>query len=199
MREKETKKISKQQTKSKKTRERIFLAAKAILKKQGYERLSVKNVCEEAGVSNGCFYHHFQTKDDLLSCCVAEHLSINPDLLDPPLTADEAKTAITLVYLSYLRGCKELGAEFTANYFTPKNRSLNPAPPSRGPVLSVRNYLQKAVDRGVIFPKSSLEEIDEDFHMLVIGSIFEWCLKDASPDFDKSMRRLIETYLDGLF
>ena len=59
--------ISRQQQKSMETREKIFQAAKRILQKKGYEELSIKNICEEAGVSNGSFYHHFKTKDDLLS------------------------------------------------------------------------------------------------------------------------------------
>ena len=50
--------LSKQQLKSKETKGRIFRAAKTILQKQGYEQLSIKNICEEAGVSNGSFYHH---------------------------------------------------------------------------------------------------------------------------------------------
>ena len=59
--------LSKQQKKSQETKEKIFQAAKKILQKSGYEKLSIKNICEEAGVSNGSFYHHFKTKDDLLS------------------------------------------------------------------------------------------------------------------------------------
>ena len=45
--------------KSRETKEKIFKAAKRILQKGGYEELSIKNICEEAGVSNGSFYHHF--------------------------------------------------------------------------------------------------------------------------------------------
>ena len=37
-------KLSKQQLKSKETKERIFQAAKAILQKNGYENLSIKNI-----------------------------------------------------------------------------------------------------------------------------------------------------------
>ena len=76
--------LSRQQQKSKETKERIFRAAKQILKKKGYEELSIKNICEEAGVSNGSFYHHFKTKDDLLSYYIEDQPSINPDLLDQP-------------------------------------------------------------------------------------------------------------------
>ena len=56
--------LSRQQKKSRETKERIFQAAKRILQKKGYEELSIKNICEEAGVSNGSFYHHFRTKDE---------------------------------------------------------------------------------------------------------------------------------------
>ena len=86
--------LSRQQKKSKETKARIFHAAKTILQKQGYDQLSIKNICDEAGVSNGSFYHHFKTKDDLLSYYIEEQPSINPDLLDMPEDADEAKIGI---------------------------------------------------------------------------------------------------------
>ena len=103
-----------QQQKSKETKERIFRAAKRILKKKGYEELSIKNICEEAGVSNGSFYHHFKTKDDLLSYYIEQQPSIRPELLELPKDAAEAKAAIVQVYLNYVRYCRELGVEFMA-------------------------------------------------------------------------------------
>ena len=110
--------LSKQQLKSKETKAKIFRAAKHILQKHGYEALSIKNICEEAGVSNGSFYHHFKTKDDLLSYYIEEQPNINPDLLDIPKSADEVKSAIVYVYLNYVHYCQELGVEFMANYYT---------------------------------------------------------------------------------
>ena len=80
----ETTGLSKQQKKSMETKGKIFKAAKRILQRSGYETLSIKNICEEAGVSNGSFYHHFKTKDDLLSYYIEDQPSINPDILDLP-------------------------------------------------------------------------------------------------------------------
>ena len=51
----ETTGLSKQQKKSMETKAKIFKAAKRILQRSGYETLSIKNICEEAGVSNGSF------------------------------------------------------------------------------------------------------------------------------------------------
>ena len=196
----ETQELSKQQLKSKETKGRIFRAAKTILRKKGYEELSIKNICEEAGVSNGSFYHHFKTKDDLLSYCIEEQPGINPDLLDMPENADEAKTIIIHVYLNYVHYCQELGLEFMSNYYTPKNQSLNPAIRTERPypIVTVHNYLEKIQNAGIIKLKYSLDEVTTDIRMIVIGNVFEWCLKEGESDFEGNMRRSLETYLNGL-
>ena len=46
----EAQELSRQQLKSQETKAKIFRAAKHILQKKGYEQLSIKNICEEAGV-----------------------------------------------------------------------------------------------------------------------------------------------------
>ena len=193
--------LSKQQLKSRETKAKIFRAAKQILKEQGYEALSIKNICEEAGVSNGSFYHHFKTKDDLLSYYIEEQPRIDPSYLDLPGTPEEAKTAIIRVYLNYVHYCQELGLEFVSNYYTPKNQSLNPLIRTERPypIVTVHNYLQKAIDADIIKPDLDLEDITTDIRMIVIGNVFEWCLKSGEADFEGNMRRTLRIYLDGLF
>ena len=193
--------LSKQQLKSKETKAKIFRAAKHILQKHGYEALSSKNICEEAGVSNGSFYHHFKTKDDLLSYYIEEQPNINPDLLDIPRSADEVKSAIVYVYLNYVHYCQELGVEFMANYYTPKNQSLNPLIRTERPypIVTVHNYLQKCIGAGIISPNQDIEDITTDIRMIVIGNVFEWCLKEGNADFEGNMKRSLESYMNGVF
>ena len=106
-----TQELSKQQLKSKETKAKIFRAAKHILQKQGYEQLSIKNICEEAGVSNGSFYHHFKTKDDLLSYYIEKNspASILMIFWICPKMPRRDKAAIIQVYLNYVHYCQELG------------------------------------------------------------------------------------------
>ena len=193
--------LTKQQQKSRETKKKIFNAAKNILQEKGYEALSIKNICEEAGVSNGSFYHHFKTKDDLLSYYIEEQPSINPDLLDLPESPEEAKTAIIQVYLNYVHYCQDLGLSFMSNYYTPKNQSLNPAIRTERPypIVTVHNYLKKALDAGVIHLSYPLEDITTDIRMIVIGNVFEWCLKNGDADFEGNMKRSLQAYLDGAF
>ena len=197
----EIQELTKQQQKSRETKKKIFNAAKNILQEKGYEALSIKNICEEAGVSNGSFYHHFKTKDDLLSYYIEEQPSINPDLLDLPESPEEAKTAIIQVYLNYVHYCQDLGLSFMSNYYTPKNQSLNPAIRTERPypIVTVHNYLKKALDAGVIHLSYPLEDITTDIRMIVIGNVFEWSLKNGDADFEGNMKRSLQAYLDGAF
>lgn len=191
--------ISKQQLKSKATKDKIFKAAKEILKQDGYEALSIKNICESAGVSNGSFYHHFQTKEDLLSYYI-EHLpSVNAHTFDMPASLDETIETIIQVYLNYVDYCKDLGVEFLANYYVPRNEALNPHLRTERayPIVTVRHYLEKVLAAEIIHTTTPLEEITTDIRMIVIGNVFEWCINNGNTNFDKNVRRSLNSYLKG--
>lgn len=194
------KKLSKQQQKSKETKERIFQAAKEILQKNGYENLSIKNICEVAGVSNGSFYHHFQSKDDLLSYHLEEQPSINPELLELPVDKESAKETIVEVYLNYASYCDVLGVDFIAGYYHTRNQALNPDIRTERPypIVTVQRYLEKAVAANAIQLKLSIEDVVTDIRMLVIGNAFEWALRDGKVDMKQNIRRSISHYLDGV-
>ena len=198
---KEPVELSKQQRKSKETKERIFQAAKRILQKSGYEELSIKNICEEAGVSNGSFYHHFKTKDDLLSYYIEDQPSIDPDRLELPKNKEDAKETIIHVYLNYVKYCKELGVEFMAGYYTPHNQALNPTirTERQYPIVTVQHYLERALGANAIQLNLKIEEITTDIRMIVIGNVFEWAMRNGDADFEGNMRRSLSHYLDSIF
>lgn len=198
---KEPVELSKQQRISKETKERIFQAAKRILQKSGYEELSIKNICEEAGVSNGSFYHHFKTKDDLLSYYIEDQPSIDPDRLELPKNKEDAKETIIHVYLNYVKYCKELGVEFMAGYYTPHNQALNPTIRTERPypIVTVQHYLERALGANAIQLNLKIEEITTDIRMIVIGNVFEWAMRNGDADFEGNMRRSLSHYLDSIF
>ncbi len=192
--------LSKQQLKSKETKEKIFQAAKSILQRSGYESLSIKNICEEAGVSNGSFYHHFKTKDDLLSYYIENQPTVDPELLDIPKDKEAAKEAIVGVYLNYVAYCKELGVDFVAGYYTPRNQALNPTIRTERPypIVTVQHYLEKAVAANAIKLNLGIPEVVTDIRMLVIGNAFEWALRNGEVDFEGNMKRSLSHYLNGV-
>ena len=53
------------QLRSEETQARILEAAVKQFSVSGYNKASVDSICDQAGVSKGAFYHHFQTKQDV--------------------------------------------------------------------------------------------------------------------------------------
>ncbi len=192
--------VSKQQLKSKLTKDKIFKAAKEILKRNGYESLSIKNICEEAGVSNGSFYHHFQSKEDLLSYYIEHQPLVQPELLVEPTSTKQLIHTIIQVYLNYANYCQELGVDFISNYYTPKNEALNPELRTERsyPIVTVEHYITTAISNGVIAPSIPIETITTDIRMLIIGNVFEWCLTNGTCDFSANIKRTLTIYLNHI-
>ena len=54
--------MNKQQQRSEETKTQILAAAETCFAQGGYDGTSVARICQEAGVSKGAFYHHFDSK-----------------------------------------------------------------------------------------------------------------------------------------
>jgi len=65
--------------------------------------------------------------------------------------------------------------------------------------VTVQAYLEKAINAGKIKPALSIEEITTDIRMIIIGNVFEWCLRSGEAPLEMNIRRSLETYLDGAF
>lgn len=50
---------------------RLLDAALHLIRSKGYAATAVDNICHEAGVTKGSFFHHFKSKDDLALAAVA--------------------------------------------------------------------------------------------------------------------------------
>jgi len=64
------------------TRELIVRAADDLYYRRGFEGTSFADIADVVGISRGNFYHHFKTKDDILSAVVALRSARTKEMLD---------------------------------------------------------------------------------------------------------------------
>ncbi len=69
--------------------QRLLAAATRLFAEQGYDRTSVQEIVEAAGVTKGALYHYFGSKDDLLHEVYARVLRVQQERLDAFADADE--------------------------------------------------------------------------------------------------------------
>src|SRR5437879_11446993 len=63
------------------TRRRIIEAAGRRLKRDGIDGSGIATLMADAGLTNGAFYAHFDSKDDLIATAVADQLQSQADHL----------------------------------------------------------------------------------------------------------------------
>lgn len=64
------------------TRENILEAADRLFYRHGYDHTSFADIADTVGISRGNFYHHFKTKDEILTAVISRRLAEKRQLLD---------------------------------------------------------------------------------------------------------------------
>ncbi|HEY9094213.1 MAG TPA: TetR/AcrR family transcriptional regulator [Hydrogenophaga sp.] len=64
------------------TRERIVSAADALFYASGYDHTSFATIADAVGLSRGNFYHHFKSKDEILSAVIDRRTAQTRAMLD---------------------------------------------------------------------------------------------------------------------
>lgn len=59
---------------------KLIAAARSLFGEREFEAVTVDDIVAEAGMSKGAFYHHFDSKDDILAYVVDEIIKERPEL-----------------------------------------------------------------------------------------------------------------------
>ena len=76
------------QQRSEETRSKILEAAIKLFSTRGFNAASVDDICKEAGISKGAFYHHFESKQALFLALLDGWL----ETIDTAIEASKDKT-----------------------------------------------------------------------------------------------------------
>ncbi|UPQ70148.1 TetR/AcrR family transcriptional regulator [Kluyvera ascorbata] len=78
----------------------LLRCAKTLAVRSGLAAISVQVVCEQAGVTKGAFFHHFENKDALLKCVFEQMITEYSEEIDRLISSDpNEKGAFTRAYL----------------------------------------------------------------------------------------------------
>ena len=155
--------------------------------------MTIRNICEEAGVSNGTFYHFFKSKDDLLS----NYLFMD-DWIEEMENPEDISAFIVRGYLKLTDLYVELGTEFTSGFYSAKNQAFNVFTRGSGKYISdyYRPRLYAAREKGYVRQDIPIDRIVMDLQAIVIGCVFQWCVVYGTSDIKMDLERMLSTYLE---
>ena len=183
-------------------RDNIINAAILLIKKNGIDSVTVRNVCQEATISTGTFYYYFKNKDDLLLSFIMESSFDGFELKTP---IEDISKRITELYLILIHKYISYGREFMKSFYSASNIALSAYLSEHngqfysGTIMArCEKELLNAIKSNILPNSVDIHMLSIDICTLVKGIIFEYCLSTQELDIDTMTSRMIANYFKGV-
>lgn len=181
------------------SKEKIINTTISIIRGKGADAVTVRDVCTEAGLSIGTFYHYFRDKDDLMMYFLRE---TSFDLFELKTPFSDIAGRISELYMHLIRKYMELGLDFMKSFYSTNNQSLSAYmgevngtfAPSTVMARS-ETEMNAALNAGYLMNDVDIHLICTDICTIVKGCVFEWCLNNGEMDIEVALHRIIACYI----
>ncbi len=174
------------------TQKKIFNAALNLIKEKGYDETTLVEICRVAEVSNGTFYHHFKSKQDILLGYVRNE-SIELDEYYKSISKDSYLEALNQVIDWQIDYYLIKGYEFIANLYSTivLSRYDDWATDEYSLIPILNDCFKKGQEKGT-FSKDIEAKIMADTLFHIIYSVTtNWCIENGKIDLRKALMRCL--------
>ncbi|WP_324824834.1 TetR/AcrR family transcriptional regulator [Sinanaerobacter sp. ZZT-01] len=185
------KKLDKRKAQGAETKKKLYEIAERLFTESNFSDVNVEDITDEAGITKGAFYVHFESKDALIAILIADHAARADVHYKTFLESlpDDMPSSLVLLALA------ERIADTLANTFGCKNMTKiyqmllsgtagTEAVKGYGRELYALVYsiLEKGLRSGEFTSSLPPETLSRHFVMAIRGVSYEWCVR--YPDFD---------------
>jgi len=190
------------QQRSEETRARILESSIKLFSNRGFNAASVDDICEEAGVSKGAFYHHFESKQMLFLALLDGWLQT----IDNAIEASKDKTAPeTFMQMTeafpYIFGTAGGGLPMFLEFWLQASRDDKIWQASIAPYRRYHKYFTSLIKKGV--DEGSFVDVNPELtaRMIVsmaMGLLLQSLLDPKGAKWEKVAREITSMMLNTL-
>ena len=163
------------------TEQAILRSALELSRVKSFDKVSIRDICRRAGITTGAFYHHFASKEDLLS----RGFSPLDTYLEEALRGHEDEPPVDRLWRilsAYAHFTEEQGTELVARYYarrlsTPSAASMDP---TRFTLRAMLDCLREAEEQGLLAGGQSAEWVADFLFRHFRGMVIDWILHRGS-------------------
>lgn len=194
--------VSVRESRAQATREKLLEAAIELVNQYGMKYLTVRNICEEAGLSTGSFYNLFDSKDDLVFYYLQNVFTSYKQKAEEDASTYSSLEKVALIYRFYIQCVLETGLEFiTGLYAANTNPTFNflERDPENEMVLDrVKDYLIEGKAAGEVRSDVDINTALLRIGVIITGNIYYWCVFEGRIDLASHTDAMLQDYLKSL-
>jgi len=192
------------QHRSEETRTHILEVANLLFSKNGYDATGVAEICHEAGVSKGAFYHHFATKQAIFMELMNGWLNILDNGFQLMLAQTEDIPQALLQMAEMVGGVfatADVDLKIILEFWTQANHDADIWQAAIEPYRRYQDYFSRLIQEGIA--EGSLAPIDpaqasRSLVYLAVGLLMHALFDPNSVDWQIEVKRSIELMLYGM-
>ncbi len=180
--------LTRRQQQAVETKLRISETAMELFRERGMDLVTIREICEAAAISVGTFYHHFQSKEEILYAAHRQvDLLLSQRIEELQLTDPRAK--LEAVILESAKLLQSLGVRFVAGVY---QQIINAGDkftldPQRYTFQELQSIFTQGKSAGIFSAELDPTAMTVAVMRCSRGVIFDWCLHDGAYDLGALM------------
>lgn len=189
--------LTKRQQQAQKTRQHIYDIGLMLMQKNGYHATTVSQISKAANVSVGAFYHHFRSKEDILSQIYENADEYFLQEVKARIQAYKVPEQVVEFFQYYADYNVRVGIDTMKVLYHADNIGF--LKKNRGMQQVLQSLLAEGQARNEVISGQTAEEISDFLFMSARGVVFNWCMLDGRNDLVRDMKaymqRLVTLFL----
>ena len=192
-----SKRLTKRQQRSVETRQKIYDVAMILINQYGYENVTINDICTNADVTVGSFYHHFESKDGILVKCLEDEdcsvIQILANSKEKSIISRFKELFLSRVYLITIEKSVDFSIDCTIAHL--RNRILGSYSPEREFYKALYQIVIEGQQKGV-FKKDIDPGVFVESVLFNIGGLtLSWQLSNGTYPIEEKATQQFDLFL----
>ncbi|MEG1473403.1 MAG: TetR/AcrR family transcriptional regulator [Christensenella sp.] len=184
------------------TKKKIKEIALELFQKNGFDSVTINEICEQSGVNKHTFYYYFASKGELLKDYYELPYDVDTEYFMEILNASNYVEQLWISYKPFLDHISASGIEIARQLFiksiTHEVGAFRGHEKHHSYLKLQVGIIEKGQAAGEIRNSSEPKSLCVLIHQTFVSTVFMWCMHKASFDLPLYARAGIETVLDVL-
>lgn len=177
------------------SKQRIAEIGVSLMKEQGFDNVSIMQICKAADITRTTFYYHFNAKQDLIEEYFKAGIVDQEDTFSQLMQIDNDYDRYIALYDMHLRFLVEEGVEFTRQLI-----KANLDDPTMFQQYILKDswcvpILTNCQKRKLIRTDYSPEQLDTMMASMALGIVSIWCSTNGSFDLYETVHTALNAFL----
>ena len=177
-----------------KTRDKLLETSLDLMKRNGYQSTTVRDICAEADISVGTFYSYFPSKTDLFFDIYKTADDYFAETVSTMISGDSAKDRILDFFRYYAKLNIDTGIDLVRVLYNPENSWFCKKRPMHKLLVDI---IAAGLESKELRTERTAQDIESFLFTAARGCCYNWCISDGKTDLQADLEHIIGMALEA--